>query len=65
MQINSKSLRNSNRSNQSKEMVNSLVRTGKDVSFCEIESPCGHDAFLLEFETQTNIVKSFLNKINL
>jgi len=49
---------------QSKEMVNALVRVGKDVSFCEIESPCGHDAFLLEFETQTNIVKSFLKDVD-
>lgn len=49
---------------QSKEIVNALVKAHKDVSFCEIESPCGHDAFLLEFETQTKIVKSFLNKVN-
>lgn len=48
---------------QSKEIVNALVKAQKDVSFCEIESPCGHDAFLLEFETQTKIVKSFLKKI--
>lgn len=48
---------------QSKEIVNALVKAHKDVSFCEIESPCGHDAFLLEFETQTKIVKSFLNKV--
>ncbi len=48
---------------QSKEIVGALVKAQKDVSFCEIESPCGHDAFLLEFETQTKIVKSFLNKI--
>jgi len=47
---------------QSKEIVNALIKAKKDVSFCEIESPCGHDAFLLEFETQTKIVKSFLNK---
>lgn len=47
---------------QSKEIVNALVKAHKDVSFCEIESPCGHDAFLLEFETQTKIIKSFLNK---
>ncbi len=47
---------------QSKEIVQALVQAGKDVSFCEIESPCGHDAFLLEFETQTKIVKSFLSK---
>lgn len=45
---------------QSKEIVDALVKAGKDVSFCEIKSPCGHDAFLLEFETQTKIVKSFL-----
>lgn len=45
---------------QSKEIVNALVKAHKDVSFCEIESPCGHDAFLLEFETQTKIIKSFL-----
>jgi len=45
---------------QSKEIVSALVKAKKDVSFCEIESPCGHDAFLLEFETQTKIIKSFL-----
>jgi len=49
---------------QSKEMVNALIKAGKDVSFCEIDSPCGHDAFLLEFETQTNIVKSFLKDVD-
>lgn len=48
---------------QSKEIVNALIKAHKDVSFCEIESPCGHDAFLLEFETQTKIIKSFLNKV--
>ena len=48
---------------QSKEIVNALIQAQKDVSFCEIESPCGHDAFLLEFETQTKIVKSFLSKV--
>lgn len=45
---------------QAKEIVNALIKAQKDVSFCEITSPCGHDAFLLEFETQTKIVKSFL-----
>lgn len=48
---------------QSKELVEALVKAQKDVSFCEIKSPCGHDAFLLEFETQTKIIKGFLNKI--
>lgn len=45
---------------QSKEIVSALVKANKDVSFCEIESPCGHDAFLLEFATQTKIIKGFL-----
>lgn len=49
---------------QAKEIVDALVKAHKDVSFCEIESPCGHDAFLLEFETQTKIIKSFLNKVD-
>ena len=48
---------------QSKEIVNALIKAHKDVSFCEIQSPCGHDAFLLEFETQTKIIKSFLSKV--
>ena len=47
---------------QSKELCNALMKNKKDVSFCEIESPCGHDAFLLEYETQTKIIKSFLKE---
>lgn len=50
---------------QSKEIVEALMKAHKDVSFCEIESPCGHDAFLLEFETQTKIIKSFLKQITM
>ncbi|MBQ8634538.1 homoserine O-acetyltransferase [bacterium] len=45
---------------QSKQMVNALIKLNKDVSFVELESKCGHDAFLLEFEKQTKIIKSFL-----
>ncbi len=45
---------------QSKELCKALMHNKKDVSYCEIESPCGHDAFLLEYETQTKIIKSFL-----
>ena len=48
-------------SSQSKEVVNTLMQLGKDVSYCEIKSPCGHDAFLLEYEVQSKIIKSFLN----
>ncbi len=48
---------------QAKEIVDALVKTNKNVSFCEIQSPCGHDAFLLEFETQTKIIKGFLSDL--
>ena len=47
---------------QSKEIVKTLMQLGKDVSYCEIKSPCGHDAFLLEYDVQTKIIKSFLNQ---
>ena len=47
---------------QSKEIVNALLHLDKDVSYCEIKSPCGHDAFLLENEIQPKIIKSFLNE---
>ena len=47
---------------QSKEIVKALMNIEKDVSYCEIESPCGHDAFLLEHETQTRIIRSFLQQ---
>ncbi len=47
---------------QSKEIVKSLMNLGKDVSYCEIKSPCGHDAFLLEYDVQSKIIKSFLNE---
>lgn len=45
---------------QSKQIVSALIKLNKDVSFVELESKCGHDAFLLEFEKQTKIIKSFL-----
>ena len=47
---------------QAKEVVGALVNINKDVSFVELKSPCGHDAFLIEFENQTKIIKSFLKK---
>ena len=47
-------------SSQSKEIVNALIKNGKEVSYLEIQSNAGHDAFLLEFEKQTKVVKSFL-----
>ncbi len=35
---------------QSEEMVNALIASGKPVSYCNVKSNCGHDAFLLADE---------------
>lgn len=47
----------------SKEIVKTLMHLGREVSYCEIDSPCGHDAFLLEYEKQSKVIKSFLTNI--
>ncbi len=45
---------------QAKKMVNALAAKGKDVSYYNIESSYGHDAFLLETDTQGPIISCFL-----
>jgi len=45
---------------QSETMVNALVANGKDVSFCNIASPYGHDSFLLESESLGLFISGFL-----
>lgn len=45
---------------QSREIVRALRLNGKDVSFMEINTPYGHDAFLLEPEEETKLIKGFL-----
>ncbi len=46
----------------SRELVDALVAQSKRVSSCEIESPAGHDSFLLEDHMQLggSIVRAFL-----
>jgi len=46
---------------QSETIVNALVAKRKDVSFCNINSPYGHDAFLLEPETLGLFISGFLD----
>jgi homoserine O-acetyltransferase len=45
---------------QSEAMVDALVTDGKDVSYCNIASGYGHDAFLLENDTLGEFLSSFL-----
>ncbi|MFW6138486.1 MAG: homoserine O-acetyltransferase MetX [Spirochaetota bacterium] len=47
---------------QSKQIVKALKMNGIDVSYCEISSDYGHDAFLLEFEEQTRLITHFLKR---
>jgi len=46
---------------QSRAIVNALVANGKDVSYCDITSPYGHDAFLLEPKTLGAFISGFLS----
>jgi len=48
---------------QSREIVKFLKTRDIDVTYCEINSTYGHDAFLLESKEETHLIKHFLNKI--
>jgi homoserine O-acetyltransferase len=45
---------------QSKAIVEALAANRKDVSFCNVDSPYGHDAFLLEPEVLGRFLNCFL-----
>ena len=46
---------------QSQDILDALVACGKDVSYCNISSPYGHDAFLLEPKTLGAIIRGFID----
>jgi homoserine O-acetyltransferase len=48
---------------QSQEIVRACKLAGLDTTFCEIKSNYGHDAFLLEIEEETHLVKYFLERV--
>ncbi len=48
---------------QSQEIVRACKLAGLEASFCEIESNYGHDAFLLETEEETHLIKYFLGSV--
>lgn len=47
-------------SKESKLIVKTLMNLNKPVSYTEIDSPYGHDAFLIDIKKLSNIVKPFL-----
>ena len=48
---------------QSKEIVKACKLAGVESSYCEIDSTYGHDAFLLEVEEESHLIKHFLKKV--
>jgi homoserine O-acetyltransferase len=49
---------------QSQEIVKACKLAGVDTTYCEINSTYGHDAFLLETEQETQLIKHFLNTVS-
>ena len=49
-------------SHQSQEIVRALQAGLADVTYCEIGSTYGHDAFLVEIGEQTQLIRHFLEK---
>jgi homoserine O-acetyltransferase len=49
---------------QSREIVKACKLAGVDTTYCEIDSTYGHDAFLLEIEEETHLIKHFLHKVS-
>ncbi|MEZ4638287.1 MAG: hypothetical protein R2856_25570 [Caldilineaceae bacterium] len=47
----------------SKDLVRALTAAGADVTYLDILSTWGHDAFLLEVETMTELLSSFLGRL--
>ncbi|MGB3219094.1 MAG: homoserine O-acetyltransferase [Anaerolineae bacterium] len=48
---------------QAQEIVKALTQVGADVTSCDLESTWGHDAFLLEVDTMTQLLRDFLRRV--
>lgn len=49
---------------QSLDIVRALKRTGKEVSYCNIDSDQGHDSFLLPGHRMGDTISGFLNRLS-
>jgi len=47
----------------SKDLVSALTAVGADVTYCNLQSTWGHDAFLLEVDTMTRLISDFLDRV--
>ncbi len=50
---------------RSREIVNALIAAEKNVSYVDIESPYGHDAFLLPGERYSQVFGSYMNQVDI
>lgn len=50
-------------SDQSREIVQTLRKLDKDVSYCDIDSDLGHDAFLLPGHRMGDLISGFLGRL--
>lgn len=48
---------------QAREIARACKQARVDTTYCEIDSTYGHDAFLLEIEEESHMVKHFLRKV--
>lgn len=48
---------------QSREMVRGMLKNGLEVTYCNIKSSYGHDAFLLEDDTLGRLISNFLANV--
>lgn len=48
---------------QSENIVKFLKMKNQEVTYCNIHSTYGHDAFLLEIKDETNLIKNFLGRL--
>lgn len=48
---------------QSQAIVKACKLAGVETTYCEIDSTYGHDAFLLEVEEESHLIKHFLKKV--
>ncbi len=45
---------------QSMEIANTLLTAGKQVSYCRLQAPHGHDAFLVDIEYMAEAIRAFM-----
>jgi homoserine O-acetyltransferase/O-succinyltransferase len=48
---------------RSREIVEALIESGRDVAYAEIDAPHGHDAFLLEDPRYHKVVRAYFDNI--